>query len=149
VFYWPHRISEVAPVDSAKTLTKNDIVRTLAEKHRLEIASTRRVVQGTLDMVLDSLLRGDRVELRNFGVFEVVDRAARIARNPKATSQEVFIPKRKMVKFSQGRIMEEKITEPSMRGGIQPVRRNRTPDGGTPGPGTHEPPRVSDQTGPR
>ena len=134
--------------DPGKTLTKNDIVRTLAEKHRLEIASTRRVVQGTLDMIVDSLLRGDRIELRNFGVFEVVDRAARIARNPKATSQEVFIPKRKMVKFSQGRIMEEKITEPSMRGGIQPVRRNKPGDSGG-GANTNESPRVSDQTGPQ
>jgi len=135
--------------ETAKTLTKNDIVRTLADKHRLEIASTRRVVQGTLDMIIESLLRGSRVELRNFGVFEVVDRAARIARNPKATSQEVFIPKRKMVKFSQGKIMEEKITEPSMRGGIQPVRRTKPADGGTRDPGTHEPPRVSDQAGPQ
>jgi nucleoid DNA-binding protein len=150
VLYCLDPINEVAPVpDPGKTLTKNDIVRTLAEKHRLEIASTRRVVQGTLDMITDSLLRGDRVELRNFGVFEVVDRAARIARNPKATSQEVYIPKRKMVRFSQGRIMEEKITEPSMRGGIQPVRRNRPADGGPQGPGSHEPPRVSDQAGPR
>src|SRR5262245_22542140 len=99
-------------------------------------------------MIVESLLKGDRVELRNFGVFEVVDRAARIARNPKATTQEVFIPKRKMVKFSQGRIMEEKITEPSMRGGIQPVRRNRG-EGRTSGAGTHEPPSAPDQTGPR
>lgn len=134
--------------DTSKTLTKNDIVRTLAEKHGLEIASTRRVVQGTLDMIIESLLRGDRVELRNFGVFEVVDRAARIARNPKATSQEVYIPKRRMVKFSQGRLMEEKITEPSMRGGIQPVRRNKPPEGGSPQSGTHESPRIPDQAGP-
>ena len=133
---------------SPKTLTKNDIVRQLAEKYEMEIASTRRIVQGTLDMIRDTLLAGDRVELRNFGVFEVVERAARIARNPKATSQEVYIPKRKMVKFSQGKVMEEKITEPSMRGGIQPVRRNKPAEAGDSGV-KNEPPRIPDQAGPQ
>jgi len=97
------------------TLTKNDIVRTLAEKYELEIASTRRVVQGTLDMVLEALLKGDKVELRNFGVFEVIQRKGRIARNPKS-KQEVFIPERKVVKFKTGKVMEDKITTPSMKG---------------------------------
>ncbi len=117
------------------TLTKNDIVRTLAEKYELEIASTRRVVQGTLDMVLEALLKGDKVELRNFGVFEVIQRKGRIARNPKS-KQEVFIPERKVVKFKPGKVMEDKITTPSMKGGIQPApaRKRET---------TSESPRVS------
>lgn len=110
------------------TLTKNDIVRTLAEKYELEIASTRRVVQGTLDMILEALLKGDKVELRNFGVFEVIQRRGRIARNPKSR-QEVFIPERKVVKFKPGKVMEDRITTPSMKGGIQPVpaRKKETP----------------------
>lgn len=116
------------------TLTKNDIVRTLAEKYELEIASTRRVVQGTLDMMLEALLRGDKVELRNFGVFEVIERKGRIARNPKSR-QEVFIPERKVVKFKPGKVMDEKITMPSMKGGIQPAPQRKKE-----GPG--EPPRV-------
>jgi len=117
------------------TLTKNDIVRTLAVKYELEIASTRRVVQGTLDMVLEALLKGDKVELRNFGVFEVIQRKGRIARNPKS-KQEVFIPERKVVKFKPGKVMEDKITTPSMKGGIQPApaRKRET---------TSESPRVS------
>ncbi|MFN3485418.1 MAG: HU family DNA-binding protein [Planctomycetota bacterium] len=102
------------------TLTKNDIVRTLAEKYELEIASTRRVVQGTLDMIVESLVRGNKVELRNFGVFEVIDRKGRIARNPRSR-QEVFIPERKVVKFKPGKAMEDLITMPSMKGGIQPA----------------------------
>ena len=117
------------------TLTKNDIVRTLAEKYELEIASTRRVVQGTLDMVLDALLKGDKVELRNFGVFEVIERKGRIARNPKS-KQEVFIPERKVVKFKPGKVMEDKITTPSMKGGIQPAPARKREN-------TSEPPRVS------
>jgi DNA-binding protein HU-beta/integration host factor subunit beta len=116
------------------TLTKNDIVRTLAEKYELEIASTRRVVQGTLDMVLDALLKGDKVELRNFGVFEVIERKGRIARNPKS-KQEVFIPERKVVKFKPGKVMEDKITTPSMKGGIQPAPARKKE--------SSEPPRVS------
>ena len=117
------------------TLTKNDIVRTLAEKYELEIASTRRVVQGTLDMMLESLLRGDKVELRNFGVFEVIQRKGRIARNPKS-KQEVFIPERKVVKFKPGKVMEDKITTPSMKGGIQPAPARKRES-------TSESPRVS------
>jgi DNA-binding protein HU-beta/integration host factor subunit beta len=119
----------------AATLTKNDIVRTLAEKYELEIASTRRVVQGTLDMIVDSLLKGDKVELRNFGVFEVIERKGRIARNPKSR-QEVFIPERKVVKFKPGKVMEDKITTPSMKGGIQPAPSRRKES-------TSESPRVS------
>jgi DNA-binding protein HU-beta/integration host factor subunit beta len=117
------------------TLTKNDIVRTLAEKYELEIASTRRVVQGTLDMVLDALLKGDKVELRNFGVFEVIERKGRIARNPKSR-EEVFIPERKVVKFKPGKVMEDRITTPSMKGGIQPAPSRKKES-------TSEPPRVS------
>ena len=120
-----------------RTLTKFDIVRTLAEKYELELAATRRVVQGTLDMIIDALLQGDKVELRNFGVFEVIGRAGRIARNPRS-KVEVFIPERKVVKFKPGKVMEDRITVPSMKGGIQPVRREpkneppRVPGEGTP-----------------
>ena len=128
-FRWEERVS--------RTLTKFDIVRTLAEKYELEVASTRRVVQGTLDMITDALLQGDKVELRNFGVFEVILRAGRIARNPRS-KEEVFIPERKVVKFKPGKVMEDRITVPSMKGGIQPAKREpkneppRVPGEGTP-----------------
>ncbi len=122
------------------TLTKNDIVRTLAEKHEEEIAQTRRIVQGTLDMIVEALLKGDKVELRNFGVFEVIDRKGRVARNPRSR-QEVFIPERKVVKFKPGKVMEDQITTPSMKGGIQPApaRKKET---------TSEPPRVPGEGSP-
>ncbi len=114
------------------TLTKNDIVLVLSEKYELQIASTRRVVQGTLDMILEALFRGDKVELRNFGVFEVIERRGRIARNPKSL-EEVFIPDRKVVKFKQGKLMEDRITTPSMKGGIRRVPdRRKEAGGGTP-----------------
>ncbi len=123
------------------TLTKNEIVRTLAEKYDEEIAQTRRIVQGTLDMILAALMKGNKVELRNFGVFEVIERKGRLARNPRSR-QEVFIPERKVVKFKPGKVMEDEITAPSMKGGIQPAppRKKETTTG--------EPPRVSGEGNP-
>ena len=108
--------------ENQKTLTKFEIVRNLAEKNELEVATTRRLVQGMLDMIIESLVRGDKIELRNFGVFEVISRAGRIARNPRSR-EEVYIPERKVVKFKPGKIMEDRITVPSMKGGIQPANR--------------------------
>jgi len=127
------------------TLTKDDIVRTLAEKYELQIASARRVVQGTIDMIIEALLRSDKVELRNFGVFEVIERKGRIARNPK-TRDEYFIPPRKVVKFRPGKIMEERITAPSMKGGIQPTNRK---SGSVPSGQSHESPRVPGEASPQ
>lgn len=111
--------------ENQKTLTKFEIVRTLAEKNELEVATTRRMVQGLLDMIIESLVRGDKIELRNFGVFEVISRAGRIARNPRSR-EEVYIPERLVVKFKPGKIMEDRITVPSMKGGIQPANRKET-----------------------
>lgn len=121
----------------SRTLTKQDIIRVLADKYRLQYSDTRRVVQGVLDMIVEALLQGSKVELRNFGVFEVVDRKARVARNPKK-HYEVRIPPRKVVRFRQGKIMDEKITTASMQGQITP----RTSEG------TNEPPRVSGEGSP-
>lgn len=102
-----------------KTLTKLDIIRTLADRYRLPYAETQRIVQGTLDMIIDALIQGKTVELRNFGVFETVQRKSRIARNPKAHI-ELVIPPRKVVRFRQGKIMDEEVTARSMEGVIAP-----------------------------
>ena len=117
-----------------KTLTKLEMVRTLADRFRLPYAETQRVVQGTLDMIIDALIQEKTVELRNFGVFEVVDRKSRVARNPKA-KVELRIPARKVVRFRQGKIMDEEITSRSMKGTISPRNKSdeptRVPDQGT------------------
>lgn len=115
-----------------KTLTKQDIIRTLADRYRLAYADTQRVVQGTFDMIIDALIQGKTVELRNFGVFETVERKSRVARNPKA-KVELTIPARRVVRFRQGKIMEEEITQPSMKGEIKPRNESaRVPSEGTP-----------------
>lgn len=117
----------------AKTLTKLDIIRQLADRYRMQYADSRRIVQGTLDMVIDALMQGKKVELRNFGIFEVVERKGRIARNIK-DQKSLHIPPRKVVRFRQGKIMDEEITSPSLKG-LKPTPAN-------------EPPRAPDQRAP-
>jgi len=67
------------------------------------------IVQKTLDTVVDALAEGRNVELRNFGVFEVKFRRARIGRNPNNPTQTVQIPPRAVVKFKPGKIMGERV----------------------------------------
>lgn len=96
-------------------VTKRQIVRTIAHKTGLPPADIQRIVQETFDAVIDVLERDGRLELRNFGVFQVKSRAARRARNP-ATGEEVAVPDRLVVSFKPGLIMQQRIAaiEPSV-----------------------------------
>jgi len=67
------------------------------------------VVQKTLDYIAESLSKGDKVELRNFGVFEVKTRKARVGRNPNAPETDVPIPERCVVKFKPGKEMRAEV----------------------------------------
>jgi len=91
-------------------VTKKDIVKTLADKFVLSQVDAKKVVQGTFDAIIDTLVEQSRIELRNFGVFEVKTRKARKARNPR-TGEEVFVPEKKVVTFKPGRVMEARIRE--------------------------------------
>ena len=88
--------------------TKKDIVREVAEKTDLTQTEVKSIVQYAFDSILSALVRGDKVELRNFGVFLVKERAQRRARNPR-TGEEVVVPKKKVVVFKPGRVMEARI----------------------------------------
>jgi nucleoid DNA-binding protein len=68
------------------------------------------VIQKSLDYIVESLDKGETVEFRNFGVFEVRERKQRIGRNPNKPENVVTIPVRKVVKFKPGKVMREKIT---------------------------------------
>ena len=68
----------------------------------------KKVVQKTLDAVVESLERGETVELRNFGVFKVKHRRGRLGRNPR-TGQEVQVPEKKVVVFKPGLILKGKV----------------------------------------
>jgi nucleoid DNA-binding protein len=82
----------------------------IAEETGLIQQDVYAVIQKTLDYIVESLDRGETVEFRNFGVFEVRKRKQRIGRNPNKPEHVVTIPSRKVVKFKPGKIMREKIT---------------------------------------
>ena len=89
-------------------MTKKEIVRKIAEKSGLTQIQTKDIVQSTLDAIVDSIVEAGRIELRNFGVFEVRERAPRKARNPR-TGETVFVPAKKVVIFKPGRLMEDRL----------------------------------------
>ena len=91
-------------------MTKKDIVRTISEEVGLTQQQTKEIVQKTFDAIIESLVRERRIELRNFGVFEVKPRAARKARNPR-TGDEVIVPKKHVVTFKPGKYMESKVRD--------------------------------------
>ena len=91
------------------TLTKRDLVVRISEDTSLIQQQVLDVVQRTLDYIAEALARGDKVELRNFGVFEVKVRKARIGRNPNAPATDVPIPQRSVVKFKPGKEMRAQV----------------------------------------
>jgi len=91
-------------------MTKRDLVMRIASESDLTQQEVYGVIQKTLDYIVDALDKGETVEFRNFGVFEVRERKQRIGRNPNKPEDVVTIPARKVVKFKPGKIMREKIT---------------------------------------
>lgn len=91
-------------------MTKKDIVRTISEEVGLTQQQTKEIVQKTFDAIIESLVREHRIELRNFGVFEVKPRAARKARNPR-TGQQVDVPRKHVVTFKPGKHMEARVRD--------------------------------------
>ena len=90
-------------------LTKRDIVLEIYEKTGFPQKEVRDTVQMTLDVIAKALAQGRNVELRNFGVFEVKIRKARIGRNPNRPETDVPIPARAMVKFKAGKEMRAEV----------------------------------------
>ena len=89
-------------------MTKKEIVRSISEELGLTQLKTREVVQKTFDAIVDVLMDEGRIELRNFGVFEVKKRHARPARNPR-TGEVVEVPDRWVVTFKAGKEMENRV----------------------------------------
>lgn len=90
-------------------MTKRDLVLRISGETGLVQQQVLDVVQKTLDHITEALAKGETVELRNFGVFEVKVRKARIGRNPKAPATDVPIPPRAIVKFKAGKEMRETV----------------------------------------
>jgi nucleoid DNA-binding protein len=91
------------------TLTKRDLVIRIAEKTGLTQTQVFDVIQETLENIVKALADGGKVELRNFGVFEVKIRKARVGRNPNKPETDVPIPARAMVKFKAGKDMRAEV----------------------------------------
>ena len=117
-----------------ETITKKELVDRIAD----QTGSKRVVVKDTLQRFLNEIIkelgRGNRLEFRDFGVFESKQRAARVAQNPK-TLQRVHVPAKRTVKFKVGRLMKLKLAEgmegasgqASAGGDVAPVKPTRTP----------------------
>ncbi|HVX13373.1 MAG TPA: HU family DNA-binding protein [Pirellulales bacterium] len=91
-------------------MTKKEIVKTISEEIGLTQLKTKEIVQKTFDAIVETLVEEKRIELRNFGVFEVKKRAARKARNPR-TGDKVYVPEKYVVTFKPGKEMEERVRE--------------------------------------
>jgi nucleoid DNA-binding protein len=89
-------------------VTKKEIVKTISDETGLNQQQIKQVVQKTFDSIVQTLVEEGRIELRNFGVFQVRPRAARKARNPR-TGRQVEVPEKFVVSFKPGKIMEERV----------------------------------------
>ncbi len=90
-------------------MTKRELVNRISEEIGLTQQQVHLVVQKTLDAIVESLVKGDTIEFRDFGVFEVKTRKARLGRNPNRPENTVSIPPRRIVKFKPGKSMKEKV----------------------------------------
>ena len=89
-------------------MTKKEIVKTISDETGLNQQQIKQIVQLTFDSIIATLIEEGRIELRNFGVFQVRPRAARKARNPR-TGRQVEVPEKFVVSFKPGKIMEERV----------------------------------------
>lgn len=93
------------------TLTKREIVLNISNETGLVQHEVFDVVQKTLDQIIEALSRGDNIELRNFGVFEVKLTKPRVGRNPNQPGSSFVIPARATVKFKSGKIMKQRVSQ--------------------------------------
>ncbi len=91
-------------------MTKKDIIMKISEETNLKQVDVKEVVQRTFDIIIDSLQKGGKVELRNFGIFKVKTRKGRLGRNPR-TGDSVSIPDKKVVSFKPGMKMKLDVEE--------------------------------------
>ena len=89
-------------------MTKKDMAKAIAEEMALTQTQVMEIVQRVLDGITKSLVTEGRIELRNFGVFEVKKRKSRKARNPR-TGEKVDVPEKMVVTFKSGRNMEQRV----------------------------------------
>ena len=99
------------------TITKKKLISEISRRRGLHPNEVRLVVQSFLDCMTEYLTEGDRLEFRDFGVFEVVKRKQKIGRNPKNAAVPIIIPARRAVKFTPGKKMKNLIESEKTRQG--------------------------------
>jgi len=109
-------------------VTKKEIVKTISEEIGMTQLKTKEIVQKTFDAIVTALVEERRIELRNFGVFEVKKRAARKARNPR-TGQRVDVPEKYVVTFKPGKEMEERVRQLERDAAVAAARKQADGDG--------------------
>ncbi len=92
------------------TITKKELVDRIAERTQCKHATVKAIVQQFLDEITTELAKQNRLEFRDFGVFEVKEQAARVGQNPK-TLEPVEVPAKRRVKFKMGRIIRGRMNE--------------------------------------
>ena len=97
-------------LQETENVTKKEIVKQISERIGLTQLKTKEIVQQAFDAIVDTLIEAGRIELRNFGVFEVKRRKARKARNPR-TGDKVEVPPKNVVTFKPGKEMEERVRQ--------------------------------------
>jgi integration host factor subunit beta len=98
------------PSEGPRTITKKELVARIAERTGQTKVVARDIIQLFLDEIIDELGRGNRLEFREFGVFEIKERAARKAQNPR-TLEKVDVPAKRVVKFRVGRLMKQRVAD--------------------------------------
>jgi len=89
-------------------MTKKEIAIKIADETGIKQIVVKEVVQKTIDAMIESLSKGETLELRNFGVFKVKERKARTGRNPR-TGETVSVPPKKVVTFKPGLVMKQSV----------------------------------------
>lgn len=118
------------------TISKKEIVKTVSERHGLTTTQTGQIVQVFMDQIIDELSRGNRIEFREFGIFELKRRKPRTARNPK-TGDSVQVPEKTVVSFKPGKVMKAKVMDTVPAGitetdGDEDEDEDETEDAGAP-----------------
>lgn len=97
------------------TMTKKKLIQSISQDKGIHPNDVRHVIQAFLDKMIYCLSEGDRMEFRDFGVFEVVQRKQKIGRNPKKAAEPIVIPARNAVKFTPGKKMRKLIENSPLR----------------------------------
>ncbi|MFQ5964519.1 MAG: HU family DNA-binding protein [Candidatus Scalinduaceae bacterium] len=90
------------------TITKREIAESISQKLGNQQVNTKQIIQLFLDLCIEELAKGNRLEFRDFGILTIVERGSRVGRNPK-TGVIVSVPPKRVVRFKSGRLLKEKV----------------------------------------